>query len=165
MKKIYLLILSLLLIVSSCGYKTEKPSPSQVAKSQASTIIECFNTGEIEKLKLLFCENIQNTHNLEKEIAEAIEFIDGKIVSEGDWYGMYAGGESIRDGKLVKQDIHPGMQNVKTDNGSIYRIVFSSYLVYAENSDNIGMTYITIYDETCGYSENNDKCTIGKVIY
>lgn len=164
MKRIYLLILSLLLIVSSCSYKPEKPSPSQVAKSQASTIIECFNTGDIEKLKLLFCENIQNTHNLEKEIAEAIEFIDGKIVSEGDWYGMYAGGESVREGKLVKQDVHPGMKNVITDTGSIYRIVFASNLVYESDKKNVGMTYVTIYDETNG-TDNRNECNIGRVIW
>ena len=164
MKKVYLLILSLLLILSSCGFRDRKPSPSKVAKSHASTIIECFNTGDIETLKSLFCENIQNTHNLDKEIAEAIEFIDGKIISEGDWYGMYAGGESVREGKLVKQDVHPGMENVITDTGSIYRIVFASYLVYENDKKNVGMIYITIYDETNG-TDNRNECNIGDVIW
>lgn len=164
MKKVCLLILSLLLVVSSCSYKEKEPSPSQVAKSHASTIIECFDTGDVEKLKSLFCESIQSTHNLDDEITEAFEFIDEKIVSEGDWYGMYAGGESVRDGKLVKQNIHPGMENIITDTGSIYRITFGSYLVYETDIKNVGMIYINIYDETNG-ADNRTECNIGGVIW
>ena len=78
---------------------------------------------------------------------------------------MYGGGESVREGKLVKQDIHPGMEDIVTDTGSIYRITFGSYLVYKNDSRNVGMTWINIINETNGYSENNDKITIGEAIF
>lgn len=77
---------------------------------------------------------------------------------------MYAGGESVRDGKLVKQNIHPGMENIITDTGSIYRITFGSYLVYETDIKNVGMIYINIYDETNG-ADNRTECNIGGVIW
>jgi len=165
MKKICTFFLIALLFLTSCSFNWIGATPSKTAKSQAAIILECINNGDVEKLKSLFCENIRSKHNLDVELAEAVEFVDGKIVSEGDWYGMMAGGETVSNGKLVKQNIHPGMENITTDSGAIYRIVFCTNLVYEEDNKNVGMTYIVIYDETNGYDENNDKYMVGAVIH
>ncbi len=146
-------------VLSSCISDT----PKETALNSATTILNALKTGETEELKNLFCEEIKDTHDLDEEILSAIEFIDGNIIEDGTWYGMSSGGTSIRDGQIVRQTIHPGMQDIKTDTGKIYRITFVSYLVTDDNK-HIGMTNIVIYDETNDDIDSDNMVFIGEVI-
>lgn len=136
-------------------------SASKIAKEQAGIILECLKTGDSEKLEEQFCKNISSTHDLKAEIAGAIEFIDGNIIDDGKWIGMTSGGESIDNGKITKLSIHPTMCYVKTDTGQEYRIRFYGYLVYAKDSNNVGMTHITIHSEK---DDNKNFAEIGEAI-
>ena len=140
------------------GCKTKKNSAGAIARKQAEIILECLKTGEKEELKALFCERVKNTHNLDKEIQEAIDFIDGEIVEDGKWIGMSEGGKSVDEGVVVKLDIHPSIIDLKTDNQNTYSIFFDTYLVYNDKKENVGMTYIIISDE------KDNQILIGEVI-
>ena len=141
------------------GCKTKKNSAGAIARKQAEIILECLKTGEKEELKALFCESVKNTHNLDKEIQEAIDFIDGEIVEDGKWIGMSEGGKSVDEGVVVKLDIHPSIIDLKTDNQNTYSIFFDTYLVYNDKKENVGMTYIIISDE------KDNQILIGEVIH
>ena len=141
------------------GCKTKKNSAGAIARKQAEIILECLKTGEKEELKALFCERVKNTHNLDKEIQEAIDFIDGEIVEDGKWIGMSEGGKSVDEGVVVKLDIHPSIIDLKTDNQNTYSIFFDTYLVYNDKKENVGITYIIISDE------KDNQILIGEVIH
>ena len=141
------------------GCKTKKNSVGAIARKQAEIILECLKTGEKEELKALFCERVKNTHNLDKEIQEAIDFIDGEIVEDGKWIGMSEGGKSVDEGVVVKLDIHPSIIDLKTDNQNTYSVFFDTYLVYNDKQENVGMTYIIISDE------KDNQILIGEVIH
>ena len=141
------------------GCKTKKNSAGEIARKQAEIILECLKTGEKEELKALFCESVKNTHNLDKEIQEAIDFVDGEIVEDGKWIGMSEGGKSVDEGVVVKLDIHPSIIDLKTDNQNTYSIFFDTYLVYNDKKENVGMTYIIISDE------KDNQILIGEVIH
>lgn len=141
------------------GCKTKKNSAGEIARKQAEIILECLKTGEKEELKALFCERVKNTHNLDKEIQEAIDFVDGEIVEDGKWIGMSEGGKSVDEGVVVKLDIHPSIIDLKTDNQNTYSIFFDTYLVYNDKKENVGMTYIIISDE------KDNQILIGEVIH
>lgn len=141
------------------GCKTKKNSAGAIARKQAEIILECLKTGEKEELKALFCERVKNTHNLDKEIQEAIDFVDGEIVEDGKWIGMSEGGKSVDEGVVVKLDIHPSIIDLKTDNQNTYSIFFDTYLVYNDKKENVGMTYIIISDE------KDNQILIGEVIH
>ena len=141
------------------GCKTKKNSAGAIARKQAEIILECLKTGEKEELKALFCERVKNTHNLDKEIQEAIDFVDGEIVEDGKWIGMSEGGKSVDEGVVVKLDIHPSIIDLKTDNQNTYSIFFDTYLVYNDKKENVGMPYIIISDE------KDNQILIGEVIH
>lgn len=156
MKKIIsiILICTVLFALSGCNRVARvadavnwEIKAKQVANEQAGIILDCFKTGDSEKLEALFCENISSSHDLKAEIAEAIEFIDGNIIDDGKWIGMSSGGESVDDGEITKLSIHPTMCYVKTDTGQEYRIRFYGYLVYEKDPNNVGMTHLTIHSE------------------
>lgn len=155
-----MLVMGIIIVLFS-GCSSNDKTPETIAKEQASIILECLKTGETEEMKALFCDEVKGSHDLDKEIAEAREFIDGEIIDEGQWSGMSECGVSIRDGVKVKSDIHPIIKDVKTNSTQKYRIVFLTYLVYDGHNENLGITYITIKN-----SENNeDYYMIGEIIY
>ena len=121
-KKIICIILSILFSLLSLTACSSEPSPSKIAKKQATAIINCFKTGETDELKSLFCEQVASTHDLDTEIQEAFDFIDGNIISNGKWYGMGEGGKSVRNGVVAKSDIHPIIKNLKTDTEKKYKL-------------------------------------------
>ncbi len=156
MKKIISIILSaaVLCTLTGCGWIARAADAlnweikaKQIANEQAEIILDCFKTGDSEELEAQFCKNISSSHDLKAEIAEAIEFIDGNIIDDGEWTGMSSGGESVGDGEITKLSIHPTMCYVKTDTGQEYRIRFYCYLVYEKDPNNVGMTHITIHSE------------------
>ena len=126
----------------------------QIANEQAEIILDCLKTGNSEKLEALFCKNVSSSHDLKTEIAEAIEFIDGNIIDDGSWFGLSSADKSVDNGKTTKLNIRPGMHKVKTDTGKEYNIRFVNYLIYEEDPDNVGITYITI-------RKGNDSITVG----
>ncbi|MBD5145605.1 MAG: DUF5104 domain-containing protein [Ruminococcus sp.] len=154
--KIKAIVILLITSVIICGCTNNSiESPSQIARQYADDILYCFDNNDISKLKALFCESIANSHDLDTEIQEAFEFFNGKIVSKGKSIGMSEGGVLKENGKISKQTVHPNLLNIVTDNGSEYSIYFCAYLVYENHDENIGITYINIFNS------ENEKISIG----
>ncbi len=154
--KIKAMVILLITSVIICGCTDNSiNSPGRIARQYADDILYCFDNNDTSKLKALFCESIADSHDLDAEIQEAFKFFDGKIASQGKSIGMSEGGVEKRNGKILKQTVHPNLLNITTDNGSEYSIYFCAYLVYENHDENIGITYINIVNS------ENEKISIG----
>ena len=159
MKKLLSVILLLIATMTFSGcFSSGNKSDTAIGREQAEEILRCLNEDDIEGLKSMFCKEISDTHNLDKEIAEAMEFFDG----EADSYDkvLVGGGESIESGKVVDKHIWYNIKNIKCNTQKTYFIATSSYLLYNKKPDCIGITFITIFDEDTG-----DKLEIGEDVY
>lgn len=160
MKKIICVLLSaVMFFITACSDGSKELSPSSIAKEQATTILDCLKTGETEELKSLFCEDIQNTHDLDKEIADAIEFIDGTVIDDGTWWGMSEGGKSVRDGIVTELHIDPGIDNILTNKQKSYSLFFHTNIICVEDEGKVGMTYVIITNE------NKEEFIIGESLF
>lgn len=164
MKNRILCILMALTVVcfSGCGLNDlyeQATLPDKIATEQATTIMNCFKTGETVELKNSFCKAVADTHNLDEEIKEAIQFIDGDIISVGKWYAMSEAGSSWENGKQIECHISPRMKNVETSLNKQYTISFFAYVTYMDDEELVGITRITVRD-----TETNETYMIGEVV-
>lgn len=147
------------------GCKTKKNSAGAIARKQAEIILECLKTGEKEELKALFCERVKNTHNLDKEIQEAIDFIDGEIVGDVKLEAMFESGSSVTDGMVIDSHITPKIKKIKTSADKEYSIYFHAYIINA-NDNYVGITKIDIYEEDDSKEvEDLNSVRIGEYVY
>ncbi|MBD5145757.1 MAG: DUF5104 domain-containing protein [Ruminococcus sp.] len=155
MRKHFLIILLITAIITGGCTNNSYESPSKIAQQYSDDILYCFDNNDIQKLKTLFCESISQSHDLENEIQTAFEFFDGNIVSKGKGIGMSEGGVLRENGKVSKLTVHPNLLYITTDTGAEYSIYFCAYLVYENHSENIGITYINVFNS------DNEKISIG----
>ena len=162
MNKVILIIVSIIPFFLLCG--CVKNDSQRIAEDYSTVILQCLNgEREFSQLEALFCDAVSEKHDLESEIEYAMDtFIDGNFVNEGEWRGMFEAGSSVRDGKLVRSDIFPQIDDLETDSGKKYDIVFRAYTVYEEKPDYVGIIYIEIFDITdTDYREDVRSYVIG----
>ena len=146
MKRCVIAVVILSLIISVTGCNRDKYiNQTKASHDQATEILRCLDEDDTEGLKSMFCEEVASSHDLDEEIAEAMEFYKGKSVSFSSI--SLGGGDSMEDGELTDSHIGYSIRGVETDEDATYKIVTHSYLVYKENPDFIGITYITIIDK------------------
>ncbi len=162
MNKVLLTIVMILPMFLLCG--CVKNDSQRIAEDYTTVILQCLNgEREISQLEALFCDAVSESHDIESEIEYAMKtFIDGNFVNEGEWRGMFESGSSVRDGKLVRSDIFPQIDDLETNSGKKYDIVFRAYTVYEEKPDYVGIMYIEIFDITdTDYREGVRSYVIG----
>ncbi len=113
MKKILCIILLIINMVSMCGCANGAPNDVEEGETLALEVLRCLDEEDIENLKNLFCAEVQDTHNLDKEIEEALVFLEGTSVEYRTI--MVSSGESDRDWEIVKFNVVPVIRDVKTD--------------------------------------------------
>lgn len=124
--------------LSSKGYK----SPGNLAKEHQTEIMECFINKDGETLKGFFSEYVLENHpDIDKQIEVAFDFLDGEIVS----YDEPFSGEA---GSLEKKSYGAKTRNIITDKGTEYTIGFKGWYAYDKEPDKVGITVITITNET-----------------
>jgi hydrogenase maturation factor len=159
MKKLFLVIVALSFVLSLSGCNDSRSVNTRKAShDQAKEILRCLDEDDAEGLKSLFCEKVASSHDLDKEIAEAMDFYEGKSVSFGNI--VVRGGDSLRDGEWT--DIHIGylIEKIQTDTDkNEYKINTHSYLINKDNPTCIGITYLHIYN-----TETGDKVEIGEFV-
>ena len=150
MKKYMVLIFAGIIVLvsfSGCFSGYEKGmSPGHIAKTLGPQIVEYINNNDAESLKELYSEEVHNTSscNLDDELQGVFDFINGTITS----YTIRMGSESYSggNGKIVKNNFSVHIENVETDTGDTYRIVFSCISADDERPDRIGMYRLSAYD-------------------
>lgn len=152
MKKVLVLFLTAsIIILSGCGKRHIQPW--RVAKQYAETAIDCTIRRDIEGIKEMFCEEIQETHDLDEEIEELLDFIDGNIISYDEPDGKPSGSSSDWDG-VIDQAISGYIDEIKTDKGGRYRINVYGFTEHRNHKEYIGITCMDIIDKAL-YDEKN----------
>ena len=156
MKKIlaYLIILITIVTLYGCGdpnYKT----PEQIGQMKNETIMEALKAKDKEKLKKVLAKAMQNQENIDEEIDNLMNFIDGNIVSYDDVELAFPGeGKSDEDGWIYR--VYDGeTENIITDTGKKYKLKYYMYNVNRNHKDYEGIIQVILYDTEI-YTEEND---------
>ena len=156
MRKLIIVFVTIsLTLFCGCAVRTQDVTSG---RELGKEVLRCFDEEDSEGLKALFCAEIQNTHNLDKEIAEAMNLYEGTMISCGK--ALVSGGEAVDNGKLTDKHIGSSVDEIKTNQGKEYEIVTHSYLIYDKNPRCIGITYLKLFDESTG-----EMVQIGEYVY
>ena len=116
------------------------------AEEMCESVLNAIQAEDTEGLKNLFCDEIKNTHDLDKELAEFYNSVDGKFVFFTDYHSELNYGGERKKGVYVKYHICSSIRVARTDTGKEYYIEFYANLVYDKKPNNIGVEYIIIRD-------------------
>lgn len=153
--------ISVFITLTGCAESAPKAESTyinhaRVARLQSEEILQGVLNKDAEAIADLFCPYVkENYPNLEEDIADWIEFIDGDILSYDAPKGARGGGTTTAMDGVVKQNISGRIANVKTSSGKTYRIGHGGYSVYKEHPDYVGVTSVTIFAEDLHDDENH----------
>lgn len=122
-------------------------TPDEEAQILCEQVFDSVRNHDKEKLKSLFCKKLQETHDLDKEIDEFFDFIDGEIISYDEPDGGPGVGKRTAEDGLIIDQITGEIYNIKTDTGKTYSIVECAYRIYKSDESLVGITGIRIIDE------------------
>lgn len=108
--------------------------------------MRCFDEKDVSALKAMFCEKVASEHDLDKEIEAAMNLYNGKSVSHDKV--QFGGGEVASRGVITDSHIGYSINNIETDNESVYCIVTHSFIVYQDDPSRVGITYLHFIDES-----------------
>jgi hypothetical protein len=152
MKKVLIPILFIILSFTSC----ETINEDKIAEEHFNLIVSYLQNKDTENLKNMFCEVSRQSPTLESEIENAFDFFDSKIIS----YDILVSSSEGEYGDFKKLFIHPHIVDITLENGKKFTMIYYEYLENTSYKDKIGISKISIYDET-----NNDKeYIIGKFL-
>lgn len=150
---IYILIAFSLLVLSACAKShtinknnllNSNKTPDEISKETLSQIVSCFEKGNKVQLKELMSNYIiANDSQLDNEIDDAFDFIDGKIISYDKPFANAMGSHE-------KKACGGRVTNIITENGTEYSISFTGWLTYDIDESKIGVEGIRIVNDTKG---------------
>ena len=111
--------------LTDVGVETTQDETVEKSTIYADAILSALKTGETMNLSNMFCEKVKSSHNINEEIAEAIEFIDGEIVDDGELSGVSESGSSWRDGEKIESCINPRIKQIETNNHEFHLLSVS----------------------------------------
>lgn len=161
MKKIFVYIMLLITIVTfcSCG-NSNYISPVELGQNQNKIIMEALKKKDKEELKNVLAKALQNQENIDEEIDNLMNYIEGNIVSYDIGAVSSPRGKSDEDGWIYR--VYDGeTQNIITDTGKKYELKFYMYYVNRNHKDYEGVTQIELHDTEI-YTQENDYPANGR---
>ena len=155
MKKIYMLILSfvlvfILLIISGCHYADNYKngqqkfySQSQYANAILKDLLSALVNNDKQKIFDLFSEDVRNSDGFDAEIERLINYFDGNVIFY-DEIRTPASGERYRDGELVYARIGNALTEKIVTDFDTYEMSFSAVIINKEKSTQEGIWRIWI---------------------
>ena len=116
------------------------------AEEMCEAVLGAIQSEDREQLKALFCDEISATHDLDAELVDFYNFVDGRFVYFTDYHAELHGAGERKEGVYVKYFIDSHIRAAKTDTGSKYEITFYANLICDDEPDKIGLEYIVIAD-------------------
>lgn len=89
---------------------------------------------------------LKKTHDLDKEIQQAFDYIDGDIVSYEE-FDAGTDGEKVRDGEVVEKHSSPYIWGITTNTDKKYRIIISNREICRDHPEYEGFSEILILYE------------------
>ncbi len=136
-------------------------------EKEANRVVEvmmnAFREKDAESLKTLFSEFAHKQYDLDTQISDAFEFIDGNIVSVGKTLAGYGGGSTSATHGAVQTIYHGVVYDITTDTEKKYTLTFNGFYNFRSHEDQIGVLciYITDDDKYNVYSGDNPGAEIG----
>ena len=141
----------LAIVLSACtvlsGGDTEYVDPkTKEVIGQAKTMLQGVKSGDTEKIANLFSPIAKEKHpELEKDIKKWMGFIDGKIISCGDPVVDFWDKTWDEDGYIILGG-SAEIDNVKTDTGKTYEIIYGLYATVRDHPEYGGVTDLLVID-------------------
>lgn len=116
------------------------------AEKVSKKLICCINEKDVDGIEQLFNKFSQKEEKLRGDIKDFFDYIDGEIV---DYDINFRGevGSWIEDGKWLEQEIQTNLENIITNTGIKYYIVFREYMIYKKDETKEGVYLLTLRDE------------------
>lgn len=139
-----------ILIIILCSGCTNYNYINQTAENKYITnrmdeIIQCFDNKDVEGLKSMFCDKMQEDIGLSEKIQNAFNFYEGQSTSYDKTRTSYAGG-GMDSGEWIDKHFRPLIDNIKTDEDKEYSISYFEYTIYKYDESQIGIVYLNLVD-------------------
>ena len=146
------MILSLLIsVLTGCLYK-KKPYPEETAMSQADLIMSFIEKKDYDGLVDMFSTYAKDSFDLEKEVADLINFIDGTVDSYGDVARTSMSGHY--DHGRYRNIYYFRVQDIRTDSSKQYELFYTFYISDNQNDSYNGLIAVQVRDRDQYSSEN-----------
>ncbi|MCM1283056.1 MAG: DUF5104 domain-containing protein [Roseburia sp.] len=134
------------LLLGGCGKEGEWKSPKQIADGQVEAIMTGIKEKDPAIIMEQFCSYAKEQHSdLEGEIEEWIDFVDGEIVSYDIIHSGRDGLESEEMRGITVERIE-SMVELKTSTGKTYTFIHHAYNVYLDHPEYVGIVSIGLLD-------------------
>ncbi len=136
-------------------YKVYPTELNQEASRIQEVALEAFKNQDVTKLENEFSEYATENANLNDEIENAFEFIEGNIITVEDSYVGDGGGSKDEKGD-ARVDYKVNLFNVRTDKYKNYQIRIYGIFFYRNNEHKQGINRISVRDR-----DTERKCVVG----
>lgn|GEM_PF-3532288 len=138
--------------------KSNTSKKRMTAEEMCEEIVKTIQDEDAEKLKGLFCNEIDTTHNLDEELSSFFNSVDGKFVFFSDYHNELDGAGERKKGVYVKYHIASVIRLARTDSGKEYEIEFYANLVYDKDPNKVGLEYLILTNS------NGEEIRVGEYI-
>ena len=147
---VVMLVIMLAIVLSACtvsaGGEPHVKSKSEKAIEQAKTILQGIKSGDAEKIADQFSPIAKEKHpELEIDIKKWMGFLDGEIISYGEPVRDFGDATWDEDGYIIWGGSIE-IDNVKTDTGKTYEIVYGVYATVRDHPEYEGVTDLLVID-------------------
>ena len=129
-----------LLFLTGCHSKPSARNAKPSAREDAEKIFEILKDEDVSKLSDLFSDDVRANHNLEKELQDFFEIIDGNFT---DYKKVDFNSESEgfdKDGKIDLRALSGSFENISTNTGNnYYTLIYYRTFVDSSRPDRVGL--------------------------
>lgn len=142
----------------------------QEAERVVNIILDALKEKDADAIKNLFSEYARKEDSdIDKQIEDTFNFIDGNIVSTGEILAGYSGGSTSAERGDIKTLYSGSIYDVTTDKGKTYFITIDGIYNFNWNEDKEGVYLINVLDDIASKKNLMDydgyEVSIGDALY
>lgn len=142
----------------------------QEAERVVNIVINALKEKDADAIKNLFSEYARKEDSdIDKQIEDTFNFIDGNIVSTGEILAGYSGGSTSAECGDIKTLYSGSIYDVTTDKGKTYFITIDGIYNFNWNEDKEGVYLINVLDDIASKKNLMDydgyEVSIGDALY
>lgn len=143
---------------------------NQEAERVVNIVINALKEKDADAIKNLFSEYARKEDSdIDKQIEDMFNFIDGNIVSTGEILAGYSGGSTSAERGDIKTLYSGSIYDVTTDKGKTYFITIDGIYNFNWNEDKEGVYLINVLDNIASKKNLMDydgyEVSIGDALY
>ena len=122
------------------------PEERKMAKELGKNVLAAIQNEDVDSLADLFCQYTVDEYgdDLQLEIQNLYDFIDGNIVSHDDIKLLSGPAKSTEEDGAVIYSYGAQFKNVITDKGNKYSIDCRGYTIYKDHPELVGFVRLTV---------------------